>query len=366
MNSVEYSGIYTAKRLEKENLIDSGLNFSGKITSDRSAPIFTAKPKGVYGKIAEFFVLSGNTEIYPVDSESRLFLPKILIGGEAAEIENIAKSKNPGALILNDGTVSVWSKKDSVDLSVIFTTVCYAIYIVFYTSMKIKKRNGVKFSTVESAIIHNTGERKKMIGEKIFDDVKFSNFSERGITGYMEEAGKVICSLGLVNSFFGNISLRTGERIYISESGSYLDHLEGKIIKCDLKRSRCSNSSSEYPSHRKIYLKTDYNIIIHGHPVFTVIESLDCDYKHQKKSICRLYACDHNRNIFQVPVISGKTGGGKYGLDKFLPAVINNYGMAVVCGHGVFIAGNDNYGDLIKRMINFENKCRRRLLEELL
>ena len=60
----------------------------------------------------------------------------------------------------------------------------------------------------------------------------------------------------MVDSYFGNISYRDGNTIYISQTGSSLDDLAGCIDPCPVDGSTCAaiTASSEYSAHRDIYL----------------------------------------------------------------------------------------------------------------
>ena len=99
---------------------------------------------------------------------------------------------------------------------------------------------------------------------------------EAGIIRAMDEAGKATVAAGLVDSFFGNISFRKDSLIYISQTGSSLDELPGRIDCVPLDgSSTCEiTSSSELWAHVKIYELTGDRVILHGHPRFSVIMSM--------------------------------------------------------------------------------------------
>lgn len=89
--------------------------------------------------------------------------------------------------------------------------------------------------------------------------------------------GKRLVDRGLVESSFGNISIRMGDKMLITKSGSSLDEItEKSIVDVDIdKPSRLDDiASSETIVHRMIYQDTPALAIIHAHPPFAVIGSL--------------------------------------------------------------------------------------------
>jgi len=89
--------------------------------------------------------------------------------------------------------------------------------------------------------------------------------------------GKKLVERGLVESHFGNMSVRAGERMLITKSGCALDEItENSVVEVDIDKpsSLDSIASSESPIHRAIYKNTTALAIIHAHPPFAVIESL--------------------------------------------------------------------------------------------
>ena len=91
---------------------------------------------------------------------------------------------------------------------------------------------------------------------------------EAGIIKAMDDAGKATVAARLVDSFFGNISFRKDSLLYISQTGSSLDELPGRIDCVPLDgSSTCElTSSSELSAHVKIYELTGDTAILHGHP----------------------------------------------------------------------------------------------------
>jgi len=169
--------------------------------------------------------------------------------------------------------------------------------------------------------------------------------------------GRYTVEKGLVDSFFGNISYFDGTTIYISQTASSLDELEGHIdpVPLDYSSTAGLSASSELPAHKAIYLSTNYRAVLHGHPKFSVILSMhcteeDCDIEDCGKS------CRRKREACGVPIVPGEVGAG--GLAKTVPAAIKDCGACIVYGHGVFSAGERDFRDAFLKMVDVENRCR--------
>ncbi len=181
---------------------------------------------------------------------------------------------------------------------------------------------------------------------------------ERGLI-YEEicRVGRYTVEKGLVDSFFGNISYFDGTTIYISQTASSLDELEGHIdpVPLDYSSTAGLSASSELPAHKAIYLSTNYHAVLHGHPKFSVILSMhcteqDCDIEDCGKN------CRRKREACGVPIVPGEVGAG--GLAKTVPVAIKDCGACIVYGHGVFSAGEKDFRDAFLKMVDVENKCR--------
>ena len=85
--------------------------------------------------------------------------------------------------------------------------------------------------------------------------------------------GKKLVENGLVDSNFGNISVRSYGKMMITKSGAKLDEITGSsVVELDIDRlSRFDDiASSETIVHRSIYMNTSALAIIHVHPFFSV------------------------------------------------------------------------------------------------
>ena len=178
--------------------------------------------------------------------------------------------------------------------------------------------------------------------------------------------GRYTVEKGYVDSFFGNISYFDGKTIFISQTTSSLDELEGFIDPVPLDGSSTAglSASSELPAHRGIYVSSDYHAVLHGHPRFSVIMSMHCEEENCGIEDCNRF-CNRDRSVCGVPIVAGETGAG--GLAKSVPLAIKDTGVCIVYGHGIFAAGKKGFRDAFIKMSETEDRCREeyfRLLEE--
>jgi ribulose-5-phosphate 4-epimerase/fuculose-1-phosphate aldolase len=182
----------------------------------------------------------------------------------------------------------------------------------------------------------------------------------------IRRVGRYTVEKGLVDSFFGNISYFDGKTIYISQTASSLDELEGHIdpVPLDASSTAGLSASSELPAHRAIYLSSDYHAVLHGHPKFSVILSMYCEEEECDVEDCGRN-CKRKRSACGAPIVTGEIGAG--GLAKTVPAAIREAGICIVYGHGVFSAGEKDFKGAFLNMVDVENRCRQeyfRLMEE--
>jgi ribulose-5-phosphate 4-epimerase/fuculose-1-phosphate aldolase len=169
--------------------------------------------------------------------------------------------------------------------------------------------------------------------------------------------GRATVDKGLVDSFFGNISYFDGRTIYISQTASSLDELEGHVDPVPLDGSSTAglSASSELPAHRAIYRSSDSRAVLHGHPKFSVILSMFCEEKDCGAGDCGK-DCARKRDACGIPVVPGELGAG--GIARTVPPAMQGNGSCIVYGHGIFTAGKQGFAEAFQRMVAVENRCR--------
>jgi ribulose-5-phosphate 4-epimerase/fuculose-1-phosphate aldolase len=171
------------------------------------------------------------------------------------------------------------------------------------------------------------------------------------------KVGRYTVAKGYVDSFFGNISYFDGKTIFISQTTSSLDELEGHIDPVPLDGSSTAglSASSELPAHRGIYISSNYHAVLHGHPRFSIVMSMFCAEEDCTINDCNRL-CNKKRSVCGVPIVAGETGAG--GLAKSVPLAIKEKGVCIVYGHGVFAAGEKDFQDAFMKMAEVEDRCR--------
>ncbi len=150
----------------------------------------------------------------------------------------------------------------------------------------------------------------------------------------MAKFGKKLVEHGLVESQFGNMSVRAGGRMLITKSGVPLDEIkEESVVEVDIDKpsSHDSIASSESPIHRAIYKNTTALAVVHAHPAFAVIESL---LGHDK-----ILPPDSEGQyiLHEIPVVRG--GFGTKELADNVSGTLKDHKGVIVFAHGTFAAG---------------------------
>jgi len=173
----------------------------------------------------------------------------------------------------------------------------------------------------------------------------------------VRSVGRYTVERGLVDSFFGNISYRVGDTIYISQTAASLDELSGCIdpVPVDNRSTAGITASSELLAHRRVYEATGARAILHGHPKFAVAMSMLCEERDCPVKDC-WKDCTRVRMLGDTPIVAGEIGAG--GLAVRVPPVIGSPGKAIVYGHGVFTVGRDGFEEAFRAMVGVEDLCR--------
>jgi len=319
-------------------------------------------PREPWRTIIDYLCETSGNAIYPEDSETRTFLHDIPLAGSFsdADLVPLLKGRNcaivPGWGIVTTGTVS------PEQAFVTFSSVCFACFVTFFSEMLSMRRRGRLTKKALRALNSVAG----MAG----DPGPVDDGTEKLATGpfatpqdacrALEEAGRTVVSHDLVDSCFGNLSYRLGDVLYISQTGSSLDELQGCIDPCPLDGSSCAGltASSELSLHLEIVRSTKMKAILHGHPRFSVIISMDCavddcDFRgdcHRR--------CPRERFFGDIPILPGEVGRGPFGIDKTVPAALIRHGATLVYGHGTFTTGMDDFNEAFQRMLSLEEECR--------
>ncbi|WNY25737.1 aldolase [Methanolapillus millepedarum] len=166
--------------------------------------------------------------------------------------------------------------------------------------------------------------------------------------------GKKVVESGLVESNFGNMSVRSasGDTFVITKTGVAMDEIdrngivEVPIFPSGNEKSLAEKSaSSETAVHRKIYQKTNAMAILHAHCPYSVVMSL-LEFEAGNLSIVPV---DSEGKLFlgKIPLVVGGIGSDELAANA-ANAFCGGTGMnekqvfgIVALGHGTFAVGND-------------------------
>jgi len=309
---------------------------------------------------------AADTVIVPQDTETRTFLHDIpflrqkdLPQDPAAEIARLLGNRK-GVIVEGVGIVAV----GAITVEQAFINYSSVFHSTFVKYLQDVLSDGFMLPGEREAFQAFRGEWLRALSA---DGLAFHDVlpeTKAGILDEIETVGRYTVERGLVDSFFGNISARVGELIYISQTAASLDELRGCIdpVPTDNSSTTGITASSELLAHRKIFEQTGARVILHGHPKFSVVMSMLCETRDCPVKDC-WKDCPHVRLLGGTPVVAGEIGAG--GLAKRVPPVIGASGSAIVYGHGVFTLGREGYGEAFAAMVDVENFCREEYFRRL-
>ncbi|MGH7411634.1 MAG: class II aldolase/adducin family protein [Candidatus Methylomirabilis sp.] len=144
--------------------------------------------------------------------------------------------------------------------------------------------------------------------------------------------GRDLYHLGLITLHAGNMSLRSGERIWITRTGSMLGHLEpDDLVETPLspEESPHPKASMELPVHLAIYRATSAQAILHAHPPSAVALSL------VEEAI--VPADSEGGDILgRVPVIAAVNVVASQEVADRASSLLGDHRAVVIRGHGSF------------------------------
>ncbi|MEF2145638.1 MAG: class II aldolase/adducin family protein [Desulfovibrionaceae bacterium] len=364
-NSLDEASASLRRELEQ---VFAGLNINSLVF---------ARPAEPYAGIMDWLAgeaLEENADdarIMPEDCETRTFLHDLPVCREcnaATLAEALGRRKCcivPGLGVAAHGTVSPEQG------FVTFSSTCFSCFVLFFSRYLRDVRAGQvsasQHAAFERAVAHLDPPRTDL------PELMRGPFTERGpALAAMAEAGRATVEYGLVDSYFGNVSLMLPDKVLlISQTGSSLDELEGYIDPCPLDGSStaCLTASSELTAHLRSYelagARREVRAILHGHPRFSVILSMDCPDKDcavrragQCHARCPKTRSFHSRAMGEIVIVPGEVGTGPTGLCNTLPPALAGRRAALVYGHGLFALGRIDFRDAFVAMLEVENDCR--------
>ena len=325
---------------------------------DKQAILF-AEPAEPYRTIIEYLAETSSGVIEPRDFETRTFLHDLPVLPELDPRAVAAVLKRRRSVIIAGRGVITFGKTGPEAAFVIYSSVCFACFVKFFSdTLYHVRRNSVDHRRKE--ILNKVMERLDPPPATTGTLMPGPFAAEEQILPAMAEAGRLLVDCRLVDSNFGNISYFADPVLYISPKGGALDELQGRIVPVSLAdhSAPTQTASTEFPAHRDIVLATGQRAVLHGHPKFAVILSLDCDKDDcEGRDTCHI-RCPHERSIGGVPIVAGEAGGGPFGLCHTVPPAMRDHPGVIVYGHGLFTAGKHDFNEAFARLAAIENACR--------
>jgi ribulose-5-phosphate 4-epimerase/fuculose-1-phosphate aldolase len=318
--------------------------------------LLCARPSEPCRSMITLLAERGGGEIRPTDCETRTFLhdiPVVRTVGEAC-----ARLRNRRSAVFPDGRIVSWGAVSPEQAFVSFSSTCFSCYVKFLSDLLPALRSG----TADSRSLEVLALAGRLL-QPLPDPPPLARGpfgTEAEVRRAISEAGRAVVSLGLVDSYFGNISYELGGVLYISQTASSLDDLDGAVDACPLDGSSCASitASSEYQAHVGALAAAGARGVLHGHPKFSVIMSMDCDRDGcGARGECHL-RCPGGRTVAGLPVIPGEVGSGRHGLHATLPGALASAPGAIVLGHGVFTLVGDDFNGALALMVETERRAR--------
>jgi len=296
------------------------------------------------------------TAIVPRDSETRTFLHEIpLLRGPFAALRVATALSARKGVVLDGGFICATGALTVEQAYVNASSLWHALFIKYLLDVLTEGFLLPEEAGVFAAFRAASGT------EPHADGLAFHPGPLLDATIIEEEmirVGRYTVERHLVDSFFGNISCRLGDDVFISATASSLDALRGAIdpVPFDNHTSLGLVASSELAAHQGIYAGTAARTILHGHPRFTVALSMLCaDEKDCPINDC-WRDCPQVRGLNGVPIVAGEIGAG--GLARRVPPVIGASGQAIVYGHGVFTIGHSDFAAPFHALVAIERWSR--------
>lgn len=319
----------------------------------------------------------GPAAVFPRDCETRTFfhdLPVLPVPGwpptdpRSVSLAAAALSRRKGVLFA-DGSMAAPGPMILEQAFVTVSSMCFAVAVAFFSDYLAGQRLGAitpdMARTMDTVLAGLPGlpplpDTAPALAAGPFADAASARRA-------MARAGRLTVESGLVDSAFGNVSALVDGILLISQTGAALDELEGRIDACPLDDSSCAalTASSEFTAHARIVSETPARVVLHGHPKFSVILSMDCDAENcPERRQCHT-SCRACRFVCGTPVVPGEVGCGPRGLARTLPPALHRHTAAMVLGHGVFTVDDTDFNRAFAAMLELEKTCRDEVLERV-
>jgi L-fuculose-phosphate aldolase len=158
---------------------------------------------------------------------------------------------------------------------------------------------------------------------------------EKRIVAMFRNIGRDLFLRGLISSHAGNMSLRIGQEVCITTTGSMLGRItRGDLVEVDLDKPDVPvpRASSELIVHRAIYRNTNALAVVHAHPPYATLLSM---------LLNELIPVDSEGSYLlkKVPVVKVEKMIGSLESAKVVSESLRDYRIVMMRGHGSFARG---------------------------
>ena len=328
--------------------------------------ILFAPPAEPYFTMMQILTRDGDT-LNPSDCETRTLLHDIPVVREMRALPIAEALKKRKCAILPHHGIVAYGTVSPEQAFIVFSSVCFAIYVKFFVDYFEATKTEASTSIPKQRIRAAAEQYRKVLSAApSFVPASMGPFqTSKAVIEAVIEGGKATVQAQMVDSFFGNISYKLDNTVFISQTGSSLDELAGCIDACPMDGSSCVGltASSEYTTHRQVLQEDKYSSILHGHPKFCVIRSMMCDEADcPDRGSCHI-RCRTPRFVKDVPIVPGEVGTGKYGLCNTVPPAFavndpsKQVNGVIVYSHGLFTTGDTDFIAPYKNLIGIEKTC---------
>jgi len=170
-----------------------------------------------------------------------------------------------------------------------------------------------------------------------------------------KDTGTELSLRGLIATKSGNMSIRAGKNMIITTHGSKSGRLKkSDLIKLDLNTSKTGTKASmDSRIHLEIYKRTSWNAVVHMHPVYTTLLSLD-------KNEIRPIDVEGKYYFPKVKVVPWDRG-----TSKRISEALRKSRIAVARAHGTYAAA-ESLDDAAFWTLSLEHSCKLLFLKALM
>ena len=150
-----------------------------------------------------------------------------------------------------------------------------------------------------------------------------------------QAVGFDLYSRGMVSVHGGNLSVRQGEKVIITRSGSKLGYLtDTDLVETGIDQDDANTglASSELAVHRAIYQQAPFQAIVHCHPIHAVALSFVRHMIHPEDEAGKIF-------IPEVPVIAFSKEPAPGGFADEIADALKTHAVVIVHRHGSFARG---------------------------